>query len=72
MVKEKKPIPNPEKNAYTSQELANRLNVSRKTIETWRRTNRIPGSFRAGRAWRFSKSDIEEAILRGTVLLANE
>lgn len=49
----------------TPDELAALLHVSRKFIEEHTQLGQIPGQFKVGRVWRYSKSSVQKALLRG-------
>lgn len=50
---------------YTPQELALRLNVSIKFVQTQTQARRIPGQVKVGRLWRYNRAEVEKAILKG-------
>ena len=50
---------------YTTESLAERLNVSTKFIVTHR--DKIPGAMKIGRVWRFDKNAVEKKLLSGSI-----
>jgi excisionase family DNA binding protein len=56
----------------TTEELAQYLNFSVKSIEKHRVTGRIPGAVRVGRVWRFSRAEVNKRILSGSLLLPED
>lgn len=50
---------------YTTESLAERLNVSTKFIVTHR--GKIPGAMKIGRVWRFDKVAVEKKLLSGSI-----
>lgn len=58
-----------EKEFFNTQELAQYLSVSKKTIEKHRGTGRIPGAVKIGYSWRFRKNEVEKRLLSGQLLL---
>lgn len=59
-------IPEPE--YMTPDQLSAKLQVARKTIKNWTQARRVPGQILCGGRWRFSRNEIEKAILRGELL----
>jgi excisionase family DNA binding protein len=53
---------------FTVEELATKLNLARKTIKKWTIARRIPGQVKCGGRWRYRRTDIEKALLRGEFL----
>jgi len=58
----------PEPEYITPEQLSAKLQVARKTIKNWTQARRIPGQILCGGRWRFSRVEIEKAILRGELL----
>lgn len=54
---------------YSRDDLAIKLNVSKKTIERWTQARRIPGQCKTGGTWRYRKIDVEKRLLSGNFLL---
>jgi excisionase family DNA binding protein len=50
---------------FTTESLAERLNVSRKFIVTHRQ--HIAGAIKVGRIWRFDKAAVEKRLLSGSL-----
>ena len=50
---------------YTPQELAERLNVSKKFVQNQTLARRIPGQIKIGRVWRYCRAEVEKAMLKG-------
>jgi excisionase family DNA binding protein len=50
---------------YTTESLAERLNVSKKFIVSHRR--RLPGAMKVGRIWRFDRVAVEKKLLSGNL-----
>jgi len=62
--------PKKQESDYLSpKELAIKLNVPLRTIETWTQARRVPGQVKLGRLWRYRKSEVEKAQFRGQLLL---
>lgn len=51
------------------QTLAEKLIVSKRTVEKWEAARRIPGRVKCGRLIRYSALAIEKALLSGNLLL---
>jgi len=58
-----------QKEYLNSKQLAEKLNVSLKSIQKWTAERRIPGMVKCGRVWRYSLSEIEKRLLSGSFLL---
>jgi excisionase family DNA binding protein len=54
---------------FTPEELAAKLNMSRKFIEKHISTRRLPGMVRVGRRWRFRRAEVEKRLMGGSFLL---
>lgn len=50
---------------YTPKELASRLNVSLKFIQSQTQAQRVPGQVKVGRLWRYNRAEVEKAVLMG-------
>jgi|LFRM01.1.fsa_nt_gb excisionase family DNA binding protein len=50
---------------FTPHELAAKLNVSVKFVQTQTQARRIPGQVKVGRLWRYNRAEVEKAILKG-------
>jgi excisionase family DNA binding protein len=46
----------------TPEELAERLKISRSTIEEMARSGKLPGSFRVGKHWRFDLDSLRDQL----------
>ena len=53
----------------TADEVAKMLSVSRKFIEKHTAKNCVPGQIKVGRLWRYRKSAIQKAVLKGQFLI---
>ena len=53
----------------TPEELAAKINMSRKFIEKHIGTRRLPGMVRIGRHWRFRRAEVEKQLSTGSFLL---
>ncbi|MBN1578227.1 MAG: helix-turn-helix domain-containing protein [Chitinispirillaceae bacterium] len=58
-----------EKEFYSPSELATKLNIARKTVTKHTQARRIPGQVKIGGQWRYRVTDVEKALLRGSLLL---
>lgn len=56
----------------TPEQLAEKLNVSRKTVTKWTQARRVPGQTKLGRIWRYSRFAIEKALVREQFLLPRQ
>lgn len=54
---------------YTANQLADRLQVSIRSVEAWTQARRVPGQFQVGRLWRYRAADVERRLLSGQFLL---
>ena len=54
---------------FTTEQLAEYINVPVRTVEGWRNAHRIPGAVRCGRIWRFRRTDVERRLVSGNFLL---
>ena len=52
---------------YTPAELAQKLNIARKTVTKWTQARRIPGQVKVFGQWRYRVTEIEKALLRGNL-----
>jgi hypothetical protein len=58
-----------QKEYLTGKQLAEKLNVSIKSIAKWTAARRLPGAIKAGRVWRYQTIEIEKRLLSGNLLL---
>ena len=61
--------PNPDEPLLTPNELAQRLNMSLKWVETHTQERRIPGQVKVGRVWRYDWLEVRKRMFSGQVLL---
>lgn len=61
--------PQSEEPLLTPQELAAKLNISLKWVETHTQERRIPGQVKVGRVWRYDWLEIRRRMFSGQVLL---
>lgn len=59
----------PEPEYLTGKQLAEKLNVSLKAVQTWTAKRRIPGAVKIGYHWRYSSTEISKRMLSGQLLL---
>ena len=52
----------------TPDDLALKFNLAKKTIKKWTLARRIPGQVKCGGRWRYCRTEIEKALLRGELL----
>ena len=57
------------KEYYTPAELALKLSIARKTVTKHTQARRIPGQIKIGGVWRYRITDVDKALLRGSLLL---
>ena len=50
---------------YTPEQLAIKLNVSKKAITKWTQERKFPGQVKVGGIWRYPSHEIEKGLLRG-------
>jgi excisionase family DNA binding protein len=62
----------PEREFMTPAELAQRLNVSQKSVTNWTQARRLPGMVKIGRVWRYERRAIERNLRAGILLLKAE
>jgi excisionase family DNA binding protein len=65
-------IEQPEREYMTPAELAQRLNVSQKSVTNWTQARRLPGMVKIGRVWRYERRAIERNLRAGSLLLKAE
>jgi hypothetical protein len=53
----------------TPLQLADRLNISLKWVETHTQEHRIPGQVKVGRVWRYNWIEVQRRMFSGQVLL---
>jgi hypothetical protein len=58
----------PEPEFYTGKQLAVKLNISIKAVQTWTAQRRIPGAVKIGYHWRYSATEISKKLLSGQLL----
>ena len=54
---------------FTPEELALKINMSIKFIQTNTQLRKIPGQTKIGRLWRYRRSEVEKRLLNGQFLL---
>ena len=57
---------------YNPRELAEKLNVSLKFIRSQTQERRVPGQVKIGGMWRYSRAEIEKAMLNGGQFLLSK
>jgi len=60
------------KEFLSPRELAEKLSVSLRFVEDNTYSRRIPGAIKIGRVWRYRVSDVEKALLRGSLLIEKQ
>lgn len=61
-----------EKEYYTPRELANKLGVSLKSIQTWTQERRIIGQTKMGRHWKYRITEVNKRLLNSEQFLLDK